>query len=725
MIITATAIVGLLAGALPAAAAEDDIIVDGAGWGHGIGLSQYGAKGQADEGRTAQQILSHYYSGTSLADLSAVVPGSWVVTEPEPLWVNLLYNRTSATLTSVGDTLTICQNEPIDLNLREGDTSPWVSILEAALVGTGHFAGIPDDIFDATTTSAVVAYQTDNGLDVDGIVGLQTRSSLWPEDSSGENCAQQLALPSGVATSVIPNGDGTCSFTGGAPGSCVASISGLTPDARIALSGKVYDGKTQEFAHGTIRIRPKSDTTIHVVIQIGIEDYIAGIAEVFSSWPDAALQAQAIAARSYGIDRALGYGPEPTFSPSVESSCWCHLYSTTLSQVYAGWNREIVYGGRWATVAVTTAGQVITHPTKNVVPAFYSSSSGGRTENNDEVWGGSPAPYLRSVDDHWSLNPGINPNASWSRVFSPAQMASMLGFQSVYRIYVSETNTSGSARTVVVKGVKGGSVKTEYVSGGTFRSKTGLKSQYFSVDWTGPLPALAGADQVVLHDPTSGKWLYRNTDGAVSSIYFGNPGDYGFFGDWDCDGIATPGLYRRSDGYVYLRNSNTQGIADVSYFFGIPNDLPLAGDFNGNGCDTVSIYRPSEGRFYIINELGSADSGLGEADYSYLYGVPGDAPFMGDWDGDGIDTPGLRRSSNGFVYLRNSNTQGVGEIEYYYGVNGDGVFAGDWDADGDDTIGLYRPSDGTVYLRNTNSTGVADVAYEMGGSVHKAVAGSY
>jgi subtilisin family serine protease len=222
----------------------------------------------------------------------------------------------------------------------------------------------------------------------------------------------------------------------------------------------------------------------------------------------------------------------------------------------------------------------------------------------------------------------------------------------------------------------------------------------------------------------AGFWrLYRGPT-QVAGFYFGNPGDFGFMGDWDCDGIDTPGLYRRSDGYVYLRNSNSQGVADISFFFGNPGDLPLAGDFDNDGCDTVSIYRPAEGKFYVINHLGSGDSGLGAADYSYYFGNPGDAPFMGDWNGDGIDTPGLRRSSNGFVYLRHSNTQGVGEVEYFYGDSGDLVFTGDWDGDGDDTLGLYRPSNGTVYLRNTNTTGIADLAYTMGGSVHKPVAGA-
>ncbi len=216
----------------------------------------------------------------------------------------------------------------------------------------------------------------------------------------------------------------------------------------------------------------------------------------------------------------------------------------------------------------------------------------------------------------------------------------------------------------------------------------------------------------------SGFWrLYRGSS-QVAGFYYGNPGDFGFMGDWDCDGIDTPGLYRQSDGYAYLRNSNSQGVADVSFFFGNPGDVPLAGDFDGDGCDTLSIYRPSEGRFYIINRLGSGDQGLGSADTAYYFGNPADAPFMGDWDGDGIDTPGLRRNSNGFVYLRHTNTQGTADIEYFYGDPGDVVFTGDWEDDGDDTLGLYRPATGTVYLRNTNSTGIADATYGVGGGMH-------
>ncbi|MGB7861268.1 MAG: hypothetical protein WBM90_12285 [Acidimicrobiia bacterium] len=156
-----------------------------------------------------------------------------------------------------------------------------------------------------------------------------------------------------------------------------------------------------------------------------------------------------------------------------------------------------------------------------------------------------------------------------------------------------------------------------------------------------------------------GTWHLRNsntTGVADFSFGYGDPGDSPFVGDWTGNGIDTPGLYRRSDGKVYLRNTNTTGFADIEFFFGIPLDLPIAGDFNGNGQDTVSIYRPSEQRFYIINKLGKDNGGLGFAEYSYRYGAPGDVPLIGDYNGDGVDTPGIYRS--GTFYLRNQNSAG-------------------------------------------------------------------
>jgi hypothetical protein len=209
-------------------------------------------------------------------------------------------------------------------------------------------------------------------------------------------------------------------------------------------------------------------------------------------------------------------------------------------------------------------------------------------------------------------------------------------------------------------------------------------------------------------------WQTLVANRALTSFYYGNPGDVPFSGDWDCDGVETPGLYRRSDGYVYLRNSNTQGPADISFFFGNPGDFPIAGDFNADGCDTVSIYRPVRQEFFVINQLGSSDGGLGAAEYSFLFGNAGDKPYVGDFNGDGVDTVGLHRESTGLVYFRNSNSTGPADFQFIYGDPGDRLVAGDWDGNGTDTIGVYRPSDGVFYLKYTNDQGPADASFLAG-----------
>jgi hypothetical protein len=233
---------------------------------------------------------------------------------------------------------------------------------------------------------------------------------------------------------------------------------------------------------------------------------------------------------------------------------------------------------------------------------------------------------------------------------------------------------------------------------------------------TAPNPAAASdtEDTWGFVDPASGVWRFYHGYARIAQFYYGNPGDHPFMGDWNCDDIDTPGLYRRSDGYVYLRNSNTRGVADVSFFFGNPGDMPIAGDFNADGCDTLSIYRPSEQRFYIINELGTNDGGLGGADFSFLFGNAGDKPFVGDFNGNGQDTVGLHRESTGLVYFRNTLTTGNADNQFVFGDPGDRFFAGDWTGDGIDSPGLFRPSTTYIYLRHTNTQGNADEEWWAG-----------
>jgi hypothetical protein len=227
-----------------------------------------------------------------------------------------------------------------------------------------------------------------------------------------------------------------------------------------------------------------------------------------------------------------------------------------------------------------------------------------------------------------------------------------------------------------------------------------------SLEWQ---PVRKISHSVGFVDPTSGVWRIPDGDRHVRSFYYGNPGDVPFMGDWNCDGIDTPGLFRSSDAFAYLRNSNTQGNADIRFFFGNPSDIPLAGDFNGDGCDTLSIYRPSQQRFYIVNQLGENDGGLGAADYSFLFGNPGDNPVVGDWDGDGVDEIGLHRETSGLFYYRNTLSTGVADGQFFFGNPGDRFVAGDWGGvDGADTPAMFRPANSTFYFRYTLTQGNAD-----------------
>jgi hypothetical protein len=220
-----------------------------------------------------------------------------------------------------------------------------------------------------------------------------------------------------------------------------------------------------------------------------------------------------------------------------------------------------------------------------------------------------------------------------------------------------------------------------------------------------PCPVGAECDSVALVDASAQFHLLSELrwEADTASFFYGDPGDYPLMGDWDCDGIDTPAMYRSSNGFMYLRNANSQGTADLDYFYGDPSDIPLAGDFDGDGCDTLAIYRSDEGRVFVKNSLGT-----GVADYSFFFGDPGDKPFVGDFDGDGIDTVGLHRETTGFVYFRNSNDSGVADHEFFYGDPGDKLLAGDWDGDGADSVAVLRTSSGMLYVKLDNAAGVAD-----------------
>jgi regulation of enolase protein 1 (concanavalin A-like superfamily) len=217
--------------------------------------------------------------------------------------------------------------------------------------------------------------------------------------------------------------------------------------------------------------------------------------------------------------------------------------------------------------------------------------------------------------------------------------------------------------------------------------------------------------------PSNGLLYLKNsntTGFADIAINYGLGGDYPVVGDWDGNGTVTIGIYR--NGSFYLRNSNTIGFADMVFPFGAPGDQPIAGDWDGDGVDTIGIYR--NGTFYLRNS-----NSAGAPEMSFALGIPGDVGIAGDWEGDGKDTTGVFRPSNGAIYLKNFNTTGIADIQINYGLPGDRPVTGDWNNDGIDTIGIYR--NGNFYLRNANTIGFADLVFALGIPGDMPIAGNW
>jgi hypothetical protein len=228
-----------------------------------------------------------------------------------------------------------------------------------------------------------------------------------------------------------------------------------------------------------------------------------------------------------------------------------------------------------------------------------------------------------------------------------------------------------------------------------------------------PVPVPVVDDSVGVVDPAQGFWWLRDADtGSTTSFYFGNPGDIPFAGDWDCDGIDTPGLYRQVDGYVYLRNSNTQGNANVSYFFGNPGDVPLAGDFNDDDLDTFGMFDESTGRVYLNNRLAG-----GGPDQSFFFGDRSDIAVTGAWAG-GADAVGVYRTPIAQFYLPETSPPGAVVDSFRYGGRGYIPISGAWGSlpggNAAPTSKPYLVSEFTTYhpsgqARNTNIDLIADM----------------
>jgi stage II sporulation protein D len=275
--------------AKPAAVTATTFVVSGRGWGHGVGMSQYGALGYANDGWTHAQILEHFYVGAEL--------GPWPVVR-----VRVLVGEAKASVK-------VRSNVPFRVRDVFGTTYP---------LAAGEFVLGP---------------------------------KLW----------------------VTVNG---------APTELAGPILFL-PGAEPLELDRAYRGQVEVGVTGQ---------KLNAVNILGLEQYLQGVVaqEMPSKWPDEALKAQVVAARSYALSHRL-------------SGKGFDLYADVRSQVYGGIAGE---SPRTTAAVLATKGEVLLWERKPI-DALFHSTSGGKTVDAVEVFG-KAVPYLVSVDDPYSALSPVN-----------------------------------------------------------------------------------------------------------------------------------------------------------------------------------------------------------------------------------------------------------------------------------------------------------------------------
>lgn len=364
------ALAGLLVASGPADAAAR-LVIKGRGWGHGIGMSQYGAKGFADRGADYKRILGHYYAGTRVLPLG--------------------------------------ESPTIRVLLQSGRRAVF-----SGAVAAGSRRLNPASTYQATRSGARVALLSAKGRRI-GTYDAPLR----------------IAGPDGGA---------------------------------FRLHGLAANGVRDGRYRGALEIRPGGSGVL-AINALDLESYIRGVvsAESPASWPAEALKAQAVAARSYAVT-----------TRAVSAGAGFDHYPDQRSQVYRGVAAE--YPSTDAAVQATR-GEVVAFQGRPVT-TFFFSTSGGKTEHNENVFlGGTPRAWLRGVDDPYD---SISPHHKWGPItLSATTAARKLGGLVRGSFRGIKVTRRGWSPRVVRAEVLGSRGRTQ-TTGPILRARLGLKDTWAS-----------------------------------------------------------------------------------------------------------------------------------------------------------------------------------------------------------------------------------------------------
>ncbi len=426
----AIAAVGLAIGVAPggASAPVATVRIDGTGFGHGVGLSQWGAESLARSGRSTYEILGTFYPGTQLSEATG------------PIRVAVHQPAAGAT------TLTFPQGGEV----RSPAQGPQVAGFPVR-VGPGGRVRLRHDgrlqvtpLVDAQATAAT-PYQEPCALVL-----------LCPTTTAPPPTTTTAPPPAGPGGGGAPPPVAPVDDDGPAPAPAPTRAGATTSGSAFAVPAEggvvTVDDRARSYRGA---IEALADPGLRLVNLVGVEDYLRGMAEVPGTWPPAAVQAQTIAARTYALRAVQASG---------------EICDDARCQVYEGTTAESP--GQDAAVAAT-ARQVIAYDGA-LAAAVYSADAGGVSATTFEGFGTPDGvyPYLTTVA-YETDNP-----LPWTREVALTDLARRLGYRgTISGARVGDKGPSDRALTVVLEGSAG----DQAVDGRTFARALGLRSTRFTL----------------------------------------------------------------------------------------------------------------------------------------------------------------------------------------------------------------------------------------------------
>jgi SpoIID/LytB domain protein len=451
--------------------------ITGSGFGHGVGMSQYGAQGMALDGYNAAQILTYYYQGTTVDPVA--LPNA-------NIRVGLIQDKAFVAL--------------------RGELIPGTS-------GGGAFNVLINGVQAGVIAAGAVATLTTAG----GVTEVSANGS---------------SLGSGATINIT--WDNTITLINVGSGADVTTAS-----QSLGTSSCVKDNCSRRYKYGSLEISSglfdDSVADLVVVNTLRLSDeYLYGLGEVPSSWAEAALAAQAIAGRSYAVRKTSTRGG---CNCQIYATTLDQAFVGFSKEIGTSGDRWVAAVNS-TTVDANTAYVVQYNGTP--ISTYYSSSTGGKSQAVTEVWGAA-IPYLASVADPWSKDSRVNNgNANWTDSIDQATLVINLRNQGiaiadVWSMSLGSTYASGGISRLDLSDSAGNVYNLSIAPGqlitpDELRTVLGLKSTYISAITPGlaTVPGSAFASVKKLQSVTKVNWPKKTLlpseyvfQGKVSPVQLG------------------------------------------------------------------------------------------------------------------------------------------------------------------------------------------------------------